>query len=165
MADKDTGAAAPQGNGVASQELVINVQYIKDLSFENPRAPHSLLQQQQPPEVQLGINVNAQPLAQDVYEVLLVISANAKSAGETVFVAELTYAAVVTIRNAPAEAVGQLVLIETPKLLFPFARAIIAEATREGGFPPLMIHPIDFAELVRRQQATAAAAPSGTANA
>ncbi len=155
MADNVTGAVPPQGDGVVNHQLIVNAQYIKDLSFENPRAPHSLLQQKEPPEVQLGVDVKAQGLGQDVYEVVLTISAKANSGGETVFVTELTYAAVVTLRNAPQEAVPILILVETPRLLFPFARSIIANATREGGFPPLLIHPIDFAELLRRQQQAA----------
>ena len=163
MAENGTGAAAPQGDGAVNQQLIINAQYVKDLSFENPRAPHSLLQQKSAPEVQLGIDVKAQALAQDVYEVTLSISATAKSGDETAFVIELTYAAVVTIRNAPQEMIPALVVIETPRIIFPFARAVIADATRDGGFPPLLLNPIDFAELVRRQQAAAAA--SGTATA
>ena len=157
MADNFTQAAPPQGDGVVNHQLIVNAQYIKDLSFENPRAPHSLLQQKEPPEVQLGVDVKAQGLSQDVYEVVLTISAKANSGGETVFVTELTYAAVVTIRNAPQEIVPVLILVETPRLLFPFARSVIANATREGGFPPLLIHPIDFAELLRRQQEQASA--------
>jgi preprotein translocase subunit SecB len=167
MADNATGAAPPQGNGVANQQLVVNAQYIKDLSFENPRAPHSLLQQKEPPEVQLSVDVKAQGLGQGVYEVLLTVAANASSAGEAVFVTELTYAAVVTLRDVPQELVPALLLVETPRLLFPFVRSIIANATREGGFPPLLIHPIDFAELLRRQQTVAAglSTKGGTATA
>lgn len=162
MADQNSNAATP-GDGAATQQLIVNAQYVKDFSFENPRAPHSLLQQKEAPEVQLGVDVKAQSLGPDIYEVLLTVNANAKSAGEAVFVAELTYAAVVTVRNTPQELLPALLLVETPRLLFPFARAVIATATREGGFPPLLLHPVDFAELLRRQQlAAAAAAPAGT---
>jgi preprotein translocase subunit SecB len=155
MADNVSGAAAPSGNGAADQQFIVNAQYIKDLSFENPRAPHSLLQQSEPPEVQLGVDVKAQALGQDVYEVLLSITAKANAGADVVFVTELAYAAVVTLRNTPQEMMPMLLLVETPRLLFPFARSIIANATREGGFPPLLIHPIDFADLLRRQQAGA----------
>jgi preprotein translocase subunit SecB len=155
MADNVSGAATPAGNGAADQQFIVNAQYIKDLSFENPRAPHSLLQQSEPPEVQLGVDVKAQALGQDVYEVLLSITAKANAGAEIVFVTELAYAAVVTLRNTPQEMMPMLLLVETPRLLFPFARSIIANATREGGFPPLLIHPIDFADLLRRQQAGA----------
>ena len=155
MADNVSGAATPSGNGAADQQFIVNAQYIKDLSFENPRAPHSLLQQSEPPEVQLGVDVKAQALGQDVYEVLLSITAKANAGADVVFVTELAYAAVVTLRNTPQELMPMLLLVETPRLLFPFARSIIANATREGGFPPLLIHPIDFADLLRRQQAGA----------
>jgi len=163
MVDNVSGATAPPGNGAADQQLIVNAQYIKDLSFENPRAPHSLLQQKEAPEVQLGVDVKAQALGQDVFEVLLSISAKANAGGEVVFVTELAYAAVVTIRNASQEQIPVLLLVETPRMLFPFARAVIANATREGGFPPLLIHPIDFADLLRRQQAEGTAQRTGTA--
>ena len=149
-ASPPTATQAPQAGQVP---LTVKAQYIKDLSFENPRAPHSLMQQKEPPEVQLGVDVKAQALGQDVYEVVLTISANASSAGEAVFVAELAYAAVVTVRNTPQTMLPNVLLVETPRLLFPFARGVIATATREGGFPPLLLHPVDFAELLRRQQA------------
>lgn len=163
MADNVSGATVPPGNGATDQQFIVNAQYIKDLSFENPRAPHSLLQQKEPPEVQLGVDVKAQTLGQDVFEVLLSISAKANAGGEVVFVTELAYAAVVTLRNVPQEHIPGLLLVETPRLLFPFARSVIANATREGGFPPLLIHPIDFADLLRRQQAEGAAQRTGTA--
>jgi len=173
MAENATGAAPPQANGAVNQQLIVNAQYIKDLSFENPRAPHSLLQQKEPPEVQLSVDVKAQGLGQGVYEVLLTVSAKAVAGGaaaagggDPVFVTELTYAAVVTLRDTPQELVPVLLLVETPRLLFPFVRSVIANATREGGFPPLLIHPIDFAELLRRQQsAVPAAGASGIATA
>jgi preprotein translocase subunit SecB len=160
MADQ-ISSNPPPGSDAGTQQLIVNAQYVKDFSFENPRAPHSLLQQKEAPEVQLGVDVKAQSLGQDIYEVLLTVNANAASGGEAVFVAELTYAAVVTVRNTPQDLLPVILLVETPRLLFPFARAVIATATREGGFPPLLLHPVDFAELLRRQQLAAAAAPSG----
>ena len=163
MAEQKGGAAMPGGNAAGAQQLIVNAQYIKDLSFENPRAPHSLMQQKEPPEVQLGVDVKAQALGQDVYEVVLTVSANATTAGEAVFVVELAYAAVVTVRNTPQELMAPMLLVETPRLLFPFARSVIAAATRDGGFPPLLLHPVDFAELLRRQQAMQAATPIASA--
>jgi preprotein translocase subunit SecB len=164
MAENETGAPAAPGNGQPSgQQLIVNAQYIKDLSFENPRAPMSLMQQKDPPEVQIGVDVKAQALGQDVFEVMLTINAKAATGGEAVFVAELSYAAVVTARETPKELLPTLLLVEIPRLLFPFARAIISNATRDGGFPPLLLHPVDFAELLRRQQQTVAAAGTATA--
>lgn len=164
MTDQSNGAASPPPAD-GQRHLVINVQYVKDLSFENPRAPHSLLQQQgQTPEINLGVDVKAQPLAKDIFEVVLATRVDSKLAGESVFVVELVYAAVVTLANVAPEEMPLALLIEAPRLLFPFARAIIAEVTRDGGFPPFLLNQIDFAELYRRQIA-AQAAPAGTVTA
>jgi preprotein translocase subunit SecB len=143
---------APQG-----QQLIINAQYIKDLSFENPRAPQSLMQQAAPPSVEINIDVKAQSIGPDAYEVVLTLKASANVQNETLFLVELSYGAIATIRNVPQELMPQVVLVETPRLMFPFARNIIAETTRDGGFPPLMINPVDFAELLRRNQAASGA--------
>ena len=145
------------------QQLILNAQYIKDLSFENPRAPQSFAQQTAQPEVEINVDVKARNLNPDVFEVVLTINATARAQGETVFLVELAYGSVVTIQNATAEMLPMLVLVETPRIIFPFARAIVANATRDGGFPPLMINPIDFGELLRRN--AAAAAPAGGATA
>ncbi|HZS83106.1 MAG TPA: protein-export chaperone SecB [Stellaceae bacterium] len=150
----DGNAANGSGEAVAGMpQLLLNAQYVKDLSFENPRAPQSLIQPKAQPEVSIEVDVKAGNLAPDVYEVTLTISAEAKAAGESVFIVELAYAGVVTVKNATQDMVTALILVETPRLLFPFARGIIATATRDGGFPPLLINPIDFAELLRRRQA------------
>lgn len=154
--------AETTGNGAGSaqttspsepQQLILNAQYIKDLSFENPRAPQSLVQPSAQPDVEINVDVKARNLSPEVFEVVLTINATARAQGETVFLVELAYGSVVTVKNAPTEVVPALVLVEAPRIVFPFARAIIANATRDGGFPPLMINPIDFAELLRRQQA------------
>lgn len=161
MTENNNGAA-PGGDDAAARQLIINAQYVKDLSFENPRAPQSLLQPQQP-EVSLGVDVKAQNLAPDVYEVVLTVQANAKHGTDSIFVAELAYAAVITLKNVPQDALGLALLVEAPRLMFPFARAIISNVTRDGGYPPLLVHPIDFAELLRQQQAQQASGPIATA--
>ncbi len=143
-----TAGAEPQG-----QQLIVNAQYIKDLSFENPRAPNSLRQQPTQPSVEINVDVKAQSLGQDTYEVVLTIKSSANLQSEALFLVELAYGAVITVRNVPQELLSTIILVETPRLLFPFARNIIAETTRDGGFPPLMINPIDFGELLRRNQA------------
>jgi preprotein translocase subunit SecB len=140
------------------QQLIFNAQYIKDLSFENPRAPQSLIQQTAQPSVDINVDVKAQNLGPEVFEVILTINATARAQDQPVFLVELAYGTVVTVKNATPEMLAPLILVETPRIVFPFARAIIANATRDGGFPPLMINPIDFAELLRRQQADAQAA-------
>ena len=106
----------------------------------------------------INVDVKAQNLGPDVFEVVLTINATARTEEEPVFLVELAYGTVVTVKNAPQEMLAPLILVETPRIVFPFARAIIANATRDGGFPPLMINPIDFAELLRRQQAGCPAA-------
>jgi preprotein translocase subunit SecB len=156
MAQETAGnGATPPSTGSPSgpQQLILNAQYIKDLSFENPRAPQSLIQQPAQPEVEINVDVKARNLGPEFYEVVLTINATARAQGETVFLVELAYGCVVTVKNSTSEMLPSLILVETPRIVFPFARAVIANATRDGGFPPLMINPIDFAELLRRQQA------------
>jgi len=143
-------AQAPQAGQIP---IAVKTQYIKDLSFENPRAPASFLALQSPPSIDVTVNVGAQHLAEQDYEVTLVISASAKLGSEPLFMVELTYGGVVTLGQVPQEHMRPLLLIEAPRLLFPFARNIVADATREGGFPPLLLQPIDFVELYRRELA------------
>lgn len=167
MAEETTGngsGGGPTMSPSGPQQLILNAQYIKDLSFENPRAPQSLVQQTSQPEVEINVDVKASNLGPEVFEVILTINATARAQGETVFLVELAYGSVVTVKNATAELLPALVLVETPRIVFPFARAVIANATRDGGFPPLMINPIDFAELLRRQQVgTQTLGPASTA--
>jgi preprotein translocase subunit SecB len=137
--------------------LTIQVQYLKDLSFENPQAPghYNELQkaaQNNGPNVNIEVSTNARNLGGDNYEVVLVLRGEAKHEDRTLFLAEVSYAGVFTVQGLSEEQAKPLLLIEAPRHLFPFARAIMADATRDGGFPPLMIHPIDFADLFRRQQ-------------
>jgi preprotein translocase subunit SecB len=155
---RGNGQSNPPPPASEPQQLIFNAQYIKDLSFENPRAPQSLIQQTAQPSVDINVDVKAQNLGPEVFEVILTINATARAQDQPVFLVELAYGAVVTVKNATPEMLAPLILVEAPRIVFPFARAIIANATRDGGFPPLMINPIDFAELLRRQQADAQAA-------
>jgi preprotein translocase subunit SecB len=148
--DGDRNGAAP-ADPAPGHQLIINAQYLKDLSFESPRAPQTLMNQREQPEVNLNVDVKARSLGPDVFEVVLNMGAHAHHKDEPVFVVELSYAAVVTLKDAAPELVPLLVFVETPRLLFPFARAVIAGATRDGGFPPLLVNPIDFADLLRRE--------------
>jgi preprotein translocase subunit SecB len=129
-------------------------QYLKDLSFENPNSPQSLSQQGQP-EINIQVNVNAKPVGQTQteFEVELHLEAKASHQGKAVFAAELLYAGVFRLENIPQEALHPIVLVECPRMLFPFARQILADATRNGGFPPLMLDPIDFASMYQRRLA------------
>jgi preprotein translocase subunit SecB len=135
------------GNGqaeAAGRQIVVHAQYIKDLSFENPNAPDILIDPPQQPDVQIGVNVGARGLNSEQYEVVLSLSANAKTEDKALFLAELTYAAIVSAPGASRDDLNPLIMIEAPRLMFPFARAIISDMTRDGGFMPLSIQPIDF---------------------
>ena len=132
-------------------QLNVLTQYIKDFSFENPNAPRSLTPPQQPPAINIQINVNVKGLAENEYEVELKIEGKADSAGNVLFGFDLVYAGVFRIQNVAQENLHPLVMIECPRLLFPFAREIVATAVRDGGFPPLLIDPIDFVALYRQK--------------
>jgi len=139
-------------------QLNVLAQYVKDLSFENPNAPGSLQQQQQQqqPAINIQINVNATPLSDTDIEVVLKLEGRADLAGKVLFAFDLSYAGVFRIQNVPQESVHPVVMIECPRLLFPFAREIVANAVRNGGFPPLMLDPVDFATLYMRKRAAMA---------
>ena len=132
-------------------QLNVLTQYIKDFSFENPNAPRSLTPPQQQPAINIQINVNVKGLGDNDYEVELKIEGKADSAGSVLFGFDLTYAGVFRIQNVPQENIHPLVMIECPRLLFPFAREIVATAVRDGGYPPLLIDPIDFVALYRQK--------------
>jgi len=171
-----SGTAPPPG---ASQTmpLVVNIQYVKDLSFEVPGAPAVYMQPQGQPQVNLNLDVQANRLDpnQHVYEVSLVIRAEAKqtpAAGPNgaappaadanapmLFMAELTYAGVFTLGAVQDNLVEPLLLVEAPRLLFPFARNILAEITRDGGFPPVLLQPLDFVALWQSRRAAAGQQP------
>lgn len=142
------------GNGAGEQalpQLNVLAQYTKDLSFENPRAPQSLAPQEQAPNISIQVNVNANQLDQTDYEVSLQIEGSAGEGAGTLFKFELDYAGVFRLTNIPQADLHPVIMIECPRLLFPFARQIIADAVRNGGFPPLMLEPIDFVSLYRQR--------------
>lgn len=132
-------------------------QYLKDLSFENPNAPQTLAPQQTQPDINISVNVNARNLTPTDFEVELHLDAKATLQDKVIFAAELVYAGTFRLENFPAQMMHPAVLIECPRILFPFARQILAEATRNGGFPPLMLDPIDFTAMYQKrlQQQTA----------
>src|SRR3954469_10053010 len=137
----------PANNGAqgAAPSLNALAQYCKDFSFENPNAPRSLQPQSEGPQINLQVNVNAKQLDETEFEVDLTLEGDAKVGGKDVlFAFELTYSGVFRVQNVPAEQLHPVVIIECPRLLFPFARQIVADAVRNGGFPPLYIDPIDF---------------------
>jgi preprotein translocase subunit SecB len=132
-------------------QLNVAAQYIKDFSFENPNAPQSLSAGTAPPQIAIQINVSAKPMSDTDIEVALKLDGKAESNGVLLFRFELEYAGVFRIRNVPPESLNPLVLIECPRLLFPFAREIIATTVRNGGFPPLLLDPVDFVSLYRQK--------------
>lgn len=149
MADTPTDSSDQQGE---TPPFLIGVQYIKDLSFENPNGIETLSVMQQGPEISVDVSTNARQLgANGMFEVSLFIRAEATVQNRTAFIVELTYAGVVQVSGIPEEQVKPAVLIEGPRHLFPFARNIVSNAVRDGGFPPLMINPIDFAALFVEQ--------------
>ncbi len=154
MADTPIDPAAAGGGDAAaapSPQLGIEAQYIKDLSFENPLGPGAAAALRKQPQVEVELTTAARELSPGRYEITLVVRGQAKVDNTSLFIAELTYGGIFTLQNVPAEAVKPVLLIEGPRMLFPFARNIVAEITRDGGFPPLLINPIDFVQLYRQQ--------------
>lgn len=159
-------AAAP------SAPLIVNLQFIKDLSFEVPNAPQIFTQLREPPRVDIALDVQARPLAPEagmggnMFEVTLQIRADAQgqgvAEGQTCFIAEIAYCGIFTVNVAP-DSVEPVLLVECPRLLFPFARNILADVTRDGGFPPVMLAPIDFVALWEQRRSAARAPTVGTA--
>lgn len=157
MTDEREAEGTDDGTAGEGGSLSITHQYIKDLSFENPGAPGLYVDPpQQAPDVGIQVNVEAQRLSESRFEVTLHVEAQASIGDEPVFILELAYAALAEIGGVPEEHVQPLVLIEVPRMLFPFARAIVSAATRDGGFPPLLISNVDFVEMYRRGAAGAA---------
>ncbi|WP_119306093.1 protein-export chaperone SecB [Cohaesibacter haloalkalitolerans] len=152
---QENGAAA--GGDLKLPGMRILAQYIKDLSFENPNAPDSLRPREKAPDINVQINVNATPLSETEFEAELTLNAKATVDDTTLFNVELLYAGIFSVSNVPQEQLHPFVMIECPRLLFPFARQIISDATMRGGFPPLNVDPIDFAQLYRQRMMEMAA--------
>jgi preprotein translocase subunit SecB len=150
MADENAVAdATTQG-----PHLRVLTQYIKDLSFENPNSPRFLGSLDTSPAIEVQINVNVQRMSETDYEVVLAIRAEAKVKEESMFLVELQYAGLFRLTNIPTDNVEVILLVECPRQIFPFARRIVSDATRDGGFPPLMIDPIDFVTLYQNRKAS-----------
>ena len=129
--------------------LTMHAQYIKDLSFENPGAPTIFTQKTGQPDVEVNVNVAANSVENDQYEVALNLNAKATLNSKALFIVELSYGGLISINNVPRQEKNAFIMIEGPRLLFPFARATIATVTREGGFLPLNLQPIDFVSVFR----------------
>jgi preprotein translocase subunit SecB len=155
MADQDpinpVPAPGPDGNGAGeSPQAATIAQYVKDLSAESPSAPQ-VFQWQTPPALDVQFGINGAKISDDVHEVILKIEVSAKSDNGTHFIVDLSYGGLFGFRNIPEDALGPFLLVEGPRLLFPFARQIIAEAVQNLGFPPVLLDPIDFASAYMAQ--------------
>lgn len=150
--------SAPAPTPGSQPSLKILGQYLKDFSFENPNAPASLAPQQKQPDINIAVNVNARNLGPTEFEVELHLDAKASGEGKVIFAADLLYAGIFRLENFPQNLLHAAVLIECPRMLFPFARQIMSDATRNGGFPPLMLDPIDFASMYQQRMKQQAAA-------
>ena len=155
----------PAGNGADNQPVAgLISQYVKDLSVENPKAPESFQWREQP-ELDVQFNIGARKISEDVQEVELKISCNAKAKEGSAYIVELAYCGVVGMRNVTEEQRHAFIYAEAPRLLFPFARRVIADAVRDAGFAPLVLDPIDFnglymQQLAAQQRETAGEAPA-----
>jgi preprotein translocase subunit SecB len=142
---------APQGEAgakaVIQPQLTVLAQYIKDLSFESPTAPQSLQGPGQNPQLKVSVNVNAGPRGEEAYEVALQLEVHAKSDEGVIYNVELMYGGLFRLRGVPQNMLQPVLFVDCPTLLFPFLRRVLADIIRDGGFPPLMLDPIDFGRL------------------
>ena len=166
MADEELITSGNGAEGLGDDPQVVTItQYIKDLSVESPSSPQAFQWQGQP-QLEVQFNINVDKIADDVHEVVLKIEVSARSEQGVHFLIDLSYAGLYGLRNIPDEALPPFLLIEAPRLLFPFARQIISEASQNTGFPPLLLDPIDFAtaymqQLQAQQGDGEAAGPNG----
>ena len=168
----DTDAAGPETNGAEAPEPGIRIlaQFIRDLSFENPRAPESLRAQNvAQPQIEMGVEMNARGRDDGLFEVDLKLSARATRSDGPLFIVELLYGGVFQIGGVPNEEMEPVLLIECPRYLFPFARQVIGDAVRAAGFPQLLLEPVDFNGIylqqlaAQQEQGEGAGAPAGEA--
>lgn len=156
------GAAGPEaGEGTASIRIL--TQFIRDLSFENPRAPESLRPTGAQPQIDVGVELAARTRMDDLHEVDIKFTASARNEGEMVFQVELLYGGLFQITGVPEESLEAVLLIECPRFMFPFVRKVVADVTMEGGFPPFLLDPIDFAAIYLQRRNQMAAEQTGQA--
>lgn len=150
--DGDDATPAPTG-----PMLRVLAQYTKDQSFENPNAPGSLRSGLEPPQIGINIEIGRQMLEDDNVEVTLILKAEARRGDEVAFIAEIEYAGLFAFQGVSVEEIQPLILIECPRLLFPFARQMMAEMTQNGGYPPILLEPPDFTNMFREEMMRRAA--------
>lgn len=164
MADHDLPTNGEAGSDMVPFQVQVVGQFIKDLSFENPSMGKRLKGKDEQPNLEVQINVNAKPLADDHYESAIEFKAVATNSSGTIYDLELVYAGIFRLKNAPEDALEPFLLIHCPTLVFPFLRRLVADLTREGGFPPLLLDPVDFATLYAHNKKTDGAPVSQLAN-
>lgn len=150
MAEQNIPGIPEQGEAVA--QLRVLTQYIKDLSFENPNVPRTLGPLDHQPEISVRVDVAVQRFSETDFEITLSIGVDAKAKEDVMFLVELQYSGLFRLTNIPADSLEPVLLIECPRQIFPFARRIIADVTRDGGYPPLLIDPIDFVNLYQQRR-------------
>ena len=158
--DEQNGAPLANGEDTGPAAGLIS-QYVKDLSFENPNAP-AIFQSQAQPAIDVQFNIAANQVGEEVHEVVLKIEVRAQSDSQTAFIVDLSYAGLFGLRNVPEEHVQPFLLGEAPRLMFPFGRRVVADTIRDGGFPPLLLEPIDFGGLYMQQLEAQQDQQSGT---
>ncbi|WGM37177.1 protein-export chaperone SecB [Caulobacter sp. NIBR1757] len=151
----DTQAGAPNGEEITAPGIRVLAQYTRDLSFENPRAPDSLRVSGEQPAIDIGVELNAKGRPDGLFEVELKLTVDAKKGGEQSFAIELVYGGLFELSGIPPEELEPVLMIEAPRFLFPFARRIIGDLSSDGGFPPFMLEPIDFAGIYQSRRAQA----------
>lgn len=163
-AEAPTQAGAPPGEAAArakaSAQLSVLGQYIKDLSFESPNAPQVLQKAGENPQLQVSVNVAVKSKPEDAYEVTLNLEVHAKSDAGVIYNVELAYCGLFRLRNIPENLLQPVLFIDCPTILFPFMRRVLSDITKDGGFPPLMLDPLDFGRLYSEKMQHAQAAPS-----
>ena len=157
------GPAPPNGEMAGQPGIRILAQYIRDLSFENPNAPDALRPTETPPQIDLNVELNARGRQDALYEVELKLTARASRGSETVFHVELVYGGLFQIMGVQPTDIEPVLMIECPRYLFPFARKVVADLSIEGGFPPFMLEPLDFASIYAARRAQAAGPVIGAA--
>lgn len=143
--------------------IALRAQYIKDLSFENPRAPASLFSLKEAPQMEVNVNLGAQRLDEQVFEVLIQVQIRAISEKTTIFLMDLAYAGVLEVQAVPEDMLEQAVYVQGAFLLFPYVRRVVSDISRDGGFPPIALEPMDFAAMYAQQRNKAAAPAAGNA--
>jgi preprotein translocase subunit SecB len=157
-----TETPLPQ-DGQANPSLSVRAQYIKDLSFENPNAPHSFMALNQKPALDINVDLKVNKLQEDTFEVILVTQVRASAENAVLFMVELAYAGVFALQHIPKERLDQVIMVDCAFILFPFVRRILADASRDGGFPPLLLDPIDFHSLYLRNRKAPKPSPEAVA--